>query len=64
MSPKQRMAFFAKKAGKPQGLGAPISFANPSQGPSNAGTVQQLKIPGLPKTNKFGRIKKNFKMGF
>jgi hypothetical protein len=63
-SPKQRAFYFAKKSGKPAttpGL-SQNAVASPNQAPSNAGApVPQFKIPGLPKANKFGRIKRNFK---
>ncbi len=63
-SPKQRAFYFAKKSGKlPNTPGiAQNAVASPNQAPANAGApVQQFKIPGLPKQNKFGRIKRNFK---
>lgn len=64
-SPKQRAFFFAKKSGKPQAATAPITNSinnvKAAAAPANAATVPSFKIPGLPKSNKFGRIKKNFK---
>lgn len=62
-SPKQRAFYFAKKSGKPAmapGM-SQNAVAKPAQGPSNAGAVPQFSIPGLPKSNKFGRIKRNFR---
>ncbi len=59
-SNKQRAFYFAKKSGKPPAN--PITkVATPA---TKLETIPQFKIPGLPKKNRFGRIKKNFKMGF
>lgn len=67
-SPKQRAFYFAKKSGKLPASGNPsasnITQVKPSAPPANSGAVQPFKIPGLPKSNKFGRIKKNFKSIF
>ena len=67
-SPKQRAFYFAKKSGKPKAssnpAATPIAQVAASAPPANPAIVPQFKIPGLPKTNKFGRIKKNFKMGY
>lgn len=63
-SPKQRAFFFAKKSGKPKStapLSGDITNVKAAAAPTNAATVPSFKIPGLPKSNKFGRIKKNFK---
>jgi hypothetical protein len=62
-SPKQRAFYFAKKGNKPQNISSMSQNAvvNPTAPPPSAGAVQQFKIPGLPKSNKFGRIKRNFK---
>lgn len=64
-SPKQRAFFFAKKSGKPKSTaplsGGDINNVKATASPSNSATVPAFKIPGLPKSNKFGRIKKNFK---
>ena len=62
-SPKQRAFYFAKKSGKtPTTPGiAQNAVASPNAAPASVGTVPQFKIPGLPKQNKFGRIKRNFK---
>jgi len=63
-SPKQRAFYFAKKSGKPAttpGASQNAQVAPMAPEPSPAG-VNQFKIPGLPKSNKFGRIKRNFRM--
>jgi hypothetical protein len=62
-SPKQRGFYFAKKKNapiNPSGVTKNATVA-PAAPPVNAGAVPAFKVPGLPKTNKFGRIKKNFK---
>jgi hypothetical protein len=62
-SPKQRAFYFAKKSGKPPttpGM-AQNAVVSSNAAPQNPATVPQFKIPGLPKQNKFGRIKRNFK---
>lgn len=63
-SPKQRAFYFAKKSGKPptvSGTSQNAQIAPMAAEPSPA-AASQFKIPGLPKSNKFGRIKKNFRM--
>lgn len=63
-SAKQRAFFFAKKSGKPKSLTGSITGDIRNIKPpasSKAETIPAFKLPGLPKSNKFGRIKKNFK---
>jgi hypothetical protein len=63
-SPKQRAFYFAKKSGKPP-MGPAQSqnaMAKPDMAPPNTMGAPQFSIPGLPKSNKFGRIKRNFRM--
>lgn len=66
-NPKQRAAFFAKKkASNPfkapsSAFGNPVTM-QPSNTPPKAPEMEEIKIPGLPKSNKFGRVKKFFKM--
>lgn len=62
-SPKQRAYYFAKKSGKPSMPSGSSKNAqvNPMAAPQNLEQPTTFKIPGLPKQNKFGRIKKNFK---
>ena len=63
-SPKQRAFYFAKKSGKPPTTPGMTQNAQvqPGTAPINAGAVPQFKIPGLPKSNKWGRIRRNFKI--
>lgn len=67
-SAKQRAFFFAKKSGKlpsnPATKVASHSEVTAASNPPNLNKIPDIKIPGLPKKNRFGRIKKNFKMGF
>lgn len=63
-NPKARMAYFAKKKVSDP-LGSPGVVPVTMQ-PSNAAPPavgpQPVKVPGLPKMNKFGRIRKMFKV--
>lgn len=64
-SPKQRAFYFAKKSGKPampSGSSQNATAIAPMAAEPSPAGVNQFKIPGLPKSNKFGRIKKNFRM--
>lgn len=63
-NPKQRAAYFAKKKlANPLGNPAvqPIAM-QPSNTPPASPAVDPVKVPGLPKMNKFGRIRRMFKV--
>jgi hypothetical protein len=62
-SNKQRSFYFAKKKNAPVNPSGVTKNATalPNTPPGDAGAVPAFKEPGLPKMNKFGRIKKNFK---
>lgn len=62
-SPKQRAFYFAKKSGKAPTTSGSSQNATiaPMAAEPNTASANQFKIPGLPKSNKFGRIKRNFR---
>jgi hypothetical protein len=64
-SPKQRAFYFAKK-NKPtqaplEGVSGNAQVKPMAPPAPTIQTTPTFKMPGLPKTNKFGRIKRNFK---
>jgi len=61
-NPKQRAAYFAKKKlQNPLGNPAAQPFTmQPSNTQPSPAAPQPVKVPGLPKMNKFGRIRKMF----